>query len=139
MRRSSCHVQPQHSTGAVVEHGGRGASTAAQAAAEAAYEAGRRPGMPVVQQERLQSFDSARRTAGVLLSRAGAEQATADVRRRFVRCRRALAATPKLARAPGPSCITLTGGLAPVCRVERGRSEWVSRGTLSPWARTGGG
>ena len=139
VRRSSCHVQPQHSTGAVVEHGGRGASTAAQAAAEAAYEAGRRPGMPVVQQERLQSFDSARRTARVLPSLAGAERAPADVRCRFVRCRRALAATPKLARALGPSCITLSGGLAPVCRVERGRSEWVSRGTLSAWARTGGG
>ena len=43
-----------------------GASTAAQAAAEAACEAGRRPVVPVVRQERLQSFDSARRTAGVL-------------------------------------------------------------------------
>ena len=66
VRRSSRHVQPQHSLGAVVEHGGRGASTAAQAAAEAACEAGRRPVVPVVRQERLQSFDSARRTAGVL-------------------------------------------------------------------------
>ena len=43
-----------------------GASTAAQAAAEAACEAGRRPVVPVVRQERLQSFNSARRTAGVL-------------------------------------------------------------------------
>ena len=116
-----------------------GASTAAQAAAEAACEAGRRPVVPVVRQERLKSSDSARRTAGVLPSLAGTERAPADVRRRFVRCRRALAATPKLARAPGPSCITLSRGLAPVCRVERGRSEWVSRGTLSAWARTGGG
>ena len=139
VRRSSCHVQPQHSLGAAVEHGGRGASPADQAAAEAACEAGRRPVVPVVRQERLKSSDSARRTAGVLPSRAGAERAPADVRRRFVRCRRALAATPKVARAPGPSCITLSGGLAPVCRVERGRSEWVSRGTLSAWARTGGG
>ena len=113
-----------------------GASTAAQAAAEAACEAGRGPVVPVVRQERLKSFDSARRTAGVLLSRAGAEQATADVRRRFVRCRPALAATPKLARAPGPSCITLSGGLAPVCRVERGRSEWVSRGSSRDRSRS---
>ena len=43
-----------------------GASTAAQAAAEAACEAGRGPVVPVVRQERLKSFDSARRTAGVL-------------------------------------------------------------------------
>ena len=127
VRRSSCHVQPQHSSGAAVEHGGRGASPAAQAAAEAACEAGRRPVVPVVRQERLKSPDSARRTAGVLPSLAGAERAPADVRRRFVRCRRALSATPKLVWAPGPSCITLSGGLAPVCRVERGRSEWVSR------------
>ena len=127
VRRSSCHVQPQHSSGAVVEHGGRGASTAAQAAAEAACEAGRRPVVPVVRQERLKSSDSARRTAGVLPSLAGTERAPADVRRRFVRCRRALSATPKVVRALGPSCITLSGGLAPVCRVERGRSEWVSR------------
>ena len=63
----------------------------------------------------------------MLPSLAGTERAPADVRRRFVRCRRALSATPKLVRAPGPSCITLSGGLAPVCRVERGRSEWVSR------------
>ena len=139
VRRSSCHVQPQHSSGAVVEHGGRGPSSAGLDAAEAAGEAARRPHMPVVRRERLQSFDSARRTAGVLPSRAGAERAPADVRCRFVRCRRALVATPKLARAPGPSFITLSGGLAPVCRVERGRSEWVSRGTLSTWARTGGG
>ena len=139
VRRSSCHVQPQHSSCAVVEHGGQGPSSAGLAAAEAAGEAARRPHMPVVRRERLQSFDSARRTAGVLPSRPGAERAPADVRRRFVRCRRALSATPKLVWAPGPSCITLSGGLAPVCRVERGRSEWVSRGTLSPWARTGGG
>ena len=140
MARVDCsQVQPEHSSCAVVEHGGRGPSSAGLDAAEAAGEAARRPHMPVVRRERLKSCEGARRTAGVLLSRAGAEQATADVRRRFVRCRHALAATPKLARALGPSCIALTGGLAPVCRVERGRSEWVSRGTLSTWARTGGG
>ena len=61
VRRSSCHVQPQHSLGAAVEHGGRGASPADQAAAEAACEAGRRPVVPVVRQERLKSPDSARR------------------------------------------------------------------------------
>ena len=67
MARVDCsQVQPEHSSCAVVEHGGRGASTAAQAAAEAACEADRRPVVPVVRQERLQSFDSARRTAGVL-------------------------------------------------------------------------
>ena len=140
MARVDCsQVQPEHSSCAVVEHGGRGPSSAGLAAAAAAGEAARRPHMPVVWRERLKSCEGARRTAGVLLSRAGAEQATADVRRRFVRCRHALAATPKLARALGPSCIALTGGLAPVCRVERGQSEWVSRGTLSTWARTGGG
>ena len=116
-----------------------GASTAAQAAAEAACEAGRGPVVPVVRQERLKSFDSARRTAGVLPCGRVLNEPPADVRRRFVRCRRDLAAIAKLVRAPGPSCITLSGGLAPVCRVERGRSEWVSRGTLSAWARTGGG
>ena len=66
VRRSSCHVQPQHSSGAVVEHGGRGPSSAGLDAAEAAGEEARRPHMPVVRRERLQSFDSARRTAGVL-------------------------------------------------------------------------
>jgi hypothetical protein len=104
-----------------------GASTAAQAAAEAACEAGRGPVVPVVRQERLKSFDSARRTAGVLPCGRVLNEPPADVRRRFVRCRRDLAAIAKLVRAPGPSCITLSGGLAPVCRVERGRSEWVSR------------
>ena len=96
-----------------------GASTAAQAAAEASCEAGRGPVVPVVRQERLKSFDSARRTAGVLPCGRVLNEPPADVRRRFVRCRRDLAAIAKLVRAPGPSCITLSGGLAPVCRVER--------------------
>ena len=140
MARVDCsQVQPEHSSCAVVEHGGRGPSSAGLDAAEAAGEAARRPHMPVVRRERLQSFDSARRTAGVLPCGRVLNEPPADVRRRFVRCRRDLAAIAKLVRAPGPSCITLSGGLAPVCRVERGRSEWVSRGTLSTWARTGGG
>ena len=139
LRSNAWHVQPEHSMGAVVKHSGRGPFSVGQAAAEAASEAGRRPAMPVVQRERLKSHDGARSTAGVLPSRAAAKGAPSNVYRRSARCLRALAATTKPARALGPSCIALTGGLAPVCRVERGRSEWVSRGTLSPWARTGGG
>ena len=135
-RVSSVQAQPQHSSGAVVEHGGRGASSAGLDAAEAAGEAARRPHMPVVRRDELKSCEGARRTAGVLLSRAGAEQATADVRRRFVRCRPALAATPKLARAPGPSCITLTGGLAPVCRVERDSTHTLIEPPVRCCART---
>ena len=72
-----------------------------------------------MRQERLESFDSARRTARVLPCGRVLNEPPADVRRRFVRCRRDLAAIAKLVRAPGPSCITLSGGLAPVCRVER--------------------
>ena len=69
LRSNAWHVQPEHSMGAVVKHGGRGPLSVGQAAAEAASEAGRRPAMPVVQRERLKSHDGARSTAGVLLSR----------------------------------------------------------------------
>ena len=105
LRSNAWHVQPEHSMGAVVKHGGRGPLSVGQAAAEAASEAGRRPAMPVVQRERLKSRDGARSTAGVLPSRAAAKGAPSNVYRRSARCLRALAATPKPARALGPSCI----------------------------------
>ena len=117
VRRSSRHVQPQHSLGAVVEHGGRGASTAAQAAAEAACEAGRRPVVPVVRQERLQSFDSARRTAGVLPSQAAAKGAPS----------RHLSSLCTLPTCPGRHNEAGSGSRPELHRLDRGSSPSVSR------------
>ena len=118
MVRVNCwQVQPEHSSGAVVKHGSRGASSAGLAAAEAAGEAARRLHVPVVRPGQLKSWDGARRTAGVLPSRAAAKGAPSNVYRRSARCLRALAATPKPARALGPSCIALTGASPSVsCR-----------------------
>ena len=113
-------------------NGGRGPLSVGQAAAEAAGEAGRRPAMPVVQRERLKSHDGARSTAGVLPSRAAAKGAPSNVYRRSARCLRALAATPKPARALGPSRIALTGASPSVsCRAS---SVYVPLmwGSLSP-------
>ena len=132
LRSNAWHVQPEHSMGAVVKHGGRGPLSVGQAAAEAAGEAGRRPAMPVVQRERLKSRDGARSTAGVLPSRAAAKGAPSNVYRRSARCLRALAATPKPARALGPSRIALTGASPSVsCRAS---SVYVPLmwGSLSP-------
>ena len=133
MARVDCsQVQPEHSSCAVVEHGGRGPSSAGLDAAEAAGEAARRPHMPVVRRDELKSCEGARRTAGVLPSRAAAKGAPSNVYRRSARCLRALAATPKPARALGPSCIALTGASPSVsCRAS---SVYVPLmwGSLSP-------
>ena len=117
MRRSSCHVQPQHSSGAVVEHGGRGPSSAGLDAAEAAGEAARRPHMPVVRRERLKSCEGARRTAGVLPSQAAAKGAPS----------RHLSSLGTLPTCPGRHNEVGSGSRPELHRLERGSSPSVSR------------
>ena len=118
MARVDCsQVQPEHSSCAVVEHGGRGPSSAGLDAAEAAGEAARRPHMPVVWRERLKSCEGARRTAGVLPSQAAAKGAPS----------RHLSSLCTLPTCPGRHNEAGSGSRPELHRLDRGSSPSVSR------------